>query len=325
MHLALHLLRLVCALAQDRTRLALENLALRQQLAVYQRIVERPKLNDCDRMFWTMACEFLENWREHVVILKPDTVVRGHRHGFRYFWRWKSRAKPGRPKLDAEVIALIKRMSKENPLWGAPRIRSELALLGHEVAESTVAKYLAKTPDSQPTHFGSLVAGSCTTTSPLSTIRNPPRSSSPADSTHAGRKFLGSSNSDVDSPLTDEAFTEIQAASAFDCNSSSAGWRAESEGPTTTTRGTGISSSGSPSGLTILPASIVTILPPGPFKTIDPAVINVSHSPFRRVSSSIGFASGAALHADRPISSAVLTSGRSPRLSIESRMFMIRL
>ena len=147
MHLALHLFRLVRALAQDRTRLALENLALRQQLAVYQRTNERPKINDGDRMFWSMACEFLENWREHLVIVKPDTVVRWHRHGFRYYWRWKSRAKPGRPKLEAELIALIRRMSIENPLWGAPRIRDELALLGHEVAESTVAKYMVKTPD----------------------------------------------------------------------------------------------------------------------------------------------------------------------------------
>jgi len=147
MHLALHLLRLVRALAQDRTRLALENLALRQQLAVYQRNVERPKLEDADRMFWTMACEFLENWKEHLVIVKPDTVVRWHRHGFRYYWRWKSRAKPGRPKIDAEIIALIQRMSKESPLWGAPRGRSELALLGHEVAESTVPKYMVKMPD----------------------------------------------------------------------------------------------------------------------------------------------------------------------------------
>jgi transposase InsO family protein len=147
MHLVLHLLRLVRALATERTRLALENLALRQQLTVLQRSVERPKLNDGDRMFWSMACEFLENWKEHLVIVKPETVLRWHRRGFRYYWRWKSRSKPGRPKLDAQVVALIRRMSKENPLWGAPRIRDELALLGHEVAESTVAKYMIKTPD----------------------------------------------------------------------------------------------------------------------------------------------------------------------------------
>ena len=147
MHLALHLLRLVRALAADRTRLALENLALRQQLTVLQRSVERPNLNDGDRLFWTMACEFLENWKEHLVIVKPETVLRWHRHGFRYYWKWKSRAKPGRPPIGQEVIALIRRMSTENPLWGAPRIRDELALLHHEVAESTVAKYMVKAKD----------------------------------------------------------------------------------------------------------------------------------------------------------------------------------
>ena len=140
MHLVLHLLRLVRALAAERTRLALENMALWQQLAVLKRSVERPKLNDGDRAFWTMACEFLENWKEHLVIVKPDTVIRWHRHGFRYYWRWKSRAKPGRPPIAQEVIGLIRRMSTENPVWGAPRIRDELALLGHEIAASTVSK-----------------------------------------------------------------------------------------------------------------------------------------------------------------------------------------
>ena len=133
---ALHLLRLVRALSIDRTRLALENLALRQQLAVLQRGVTRPKLNDGDRMFWSMACEFLSDWKEHLVIVKPDTVVRWHRHGFRYYWRWKSRAKPGRPKIDAALIALIRRMSMENVLWGAPRICAELVLLGYTVADA---------------------------------------------------------------------------------------------------------------------------------------------------------------------------------------------
>lgn len=141
MHLVLHLLRLVRALAAARTRLALENLALRQQLAVFQRSVERPKLNDGDRMFWTMACEYLENWKEHLVIVKPDTVIRWHRHGFRYFWRWKSRSKPGRPKPGVEIIALIRRMSTENPS-GAPHAsatssRSSVTMLPNPPWRST--------------------------------------------------------------------------------------------------------------------------------------------------------------------------------------------
>ena len=76
MHLALHLLRLVRALTRDRTRLALENMALCQQLAVLQRTVERPTLKDSDRLVWSMACEFLDNWKDHLVIVKPDTVIR---------------------------------------------------------------------------------------------------------------------------------------------------------------------------------------------------------------------------------------------------------
>ena len=76
MHLVLHLLRLVRALAADRTRLALEKVVLRQQLTVLQRSAERPKLNDGDRLFWTMACEFLEDGKEHLVIVKPETEIR---------------------------------------------------------------------------------------------------------------------------------------------------------------------------------------------------------------------------------------------------------
>jgi transposase InsO family protein len=78
------------------------------------------------------------------MIVKPDTVVRWHRDGFQLYWRWRSRKKPGRPKIDAEIRRLIRRMSRENPTWGAPRIRSELQLLGYSVAESTVASYMIR-------------------------------------------------------------------------------------------------------------------------------------------------------------------------------------
>jgi transposase InsO family protein len=82
------------------------------------------------------------DWRAALLIVQPDTVVRWHRQGFKLFWRWKSRtAKIGRPKIKAEIRNLIRRMSRENPLWGTPRIQSELALLGHVVAESTIDEY----------------------------------------------------------------------------------------------------------------------------------------------------------------------------------------
>jgi transposase InsO family protein len=150
MRLVVHLLSLIRALAADRARLALENVALRQQINVLRRNAKRPKLDDSDRAFWVLMRRLFKDWAEHLVIVKPETVVRWHRQGFRYYWRWKSRAKPGRPPIAPEVIGLIRRISTENVLWGAPRIRDELALLGHDVAESTVAKYMVERKDRDP-------------------------------------------------------------------------------------------------------------------------------------------------------------------------------
>jgi len=82
------------------------------------------------------------DWRSSLMIVNPETVIRWHREGFRLYWRWKSRSTPGRPKIAAEIRSLIRRMSRENATWGAPRIHSELQLLGYTVAESTVAKYM---------------------------------------------------------------------------------------------------------------------------------------------------------------------------------------
>jgi hypothetical protein len=85
------------------------------------------------------------------MFVKPETVIKWHRQGFRLYWRWKSQRRPGRPRVDIEIRQLIRRMSLENPTWGAPRIQSELALLGYTVAESTVAKYMIRSrkPPSQ--------------------------------------------------------------------------------------------------------------------------------------------------------------------------------
>ena len=82
-----------------------------------------------------------KNWREVLIIVKPETVIKWHRQGFRLYWRWKSKAPVGRPKIDKEIRELIGKISRENPLWGVPRIQAELRLLGHDLAESTVAKY----------------------------------------------------------------------------------------------------------------------------------------------------------------------------------------
>jgi transposase InsO family protein len=132
------------AVLLPRATLVAENLALRQQLAVLQVSVTRPRLRKRDRIFWIWLARLWSDWRSCLMIVKPETVIAWHRQGFRLYWRWKSRKKPGRPKTDAEIRALIRRMARENLTWGAPRIQSELALLGHNVAESTVAKYMGR-------------------------------------------------------------------------------------------------------------------------------------------------------------------------------------
>ena len=119
----------------------LENLALRQQLAILRRTVRRPRLRPGDRVFWLWLSRRWAGWKDALAIVTPATVVGWHRHGFRLFWRWKSHGRPGRPRIDPQLRRLIHRMSRENPLWGAPRIQAELRLLGHDVAESTVARY----------------------------------------------------------------------------------------------------------------------------------------------------------------------------------------
>ena len=136
---------LLRALLLPRAAILAENLALRQQLNVLLRTAKRPRWRRVDRIFWVWLSRLWTDWRSCLVLVKPDTVVRWHREGFRLYWRWKSRNRnPGRPKIDAEIRRLIRRIARENPTWGTPRIQSELRLLGYEVAESTVAKYMGR-------------------------------------------------------------------------------------------------------------------------------------------------------------------------------------
>ena len=130
------------ALLGDRAELAAENLALRQQLSILEQRSKRPRLRNRDRVFWVWLSKLWPGWRSVLVIVEPQTVVRWHQQGFRLYWRWKSRrGKPGRPQVAAEIRELIRRMSRENPLWGTPRIQSELALLGHDMSRATIDKY----------------------------------------------------------------------------------------------------------------------------------------------------------------------------------------
>jgi hypothetical protein len=104
----------------------------------------RVQLTNGDRLFLVQLYRWFPSILKAITIVRPETLVRWHRRGFRRYWRWKSRSLGGRPKIAADLRALIRRMSAENPLWGAPRIHGELLKLGFEVAQSSVAKYMVK-------------------------------------------------------------------------------------------------------------------------------------------------------------------------------------
>jgi hypothetical protein len=122
-----------------------EILVLRQQLLVLNRRRPRVRPRNIDRLVLVWFCRLFPSLLNTMVIVKPETVLRWHRRGFRAYWRWKSLRCGGRPRIDSEIGALIRRMSRENPLWGAPRIHGELLMLGFEISESTVGRYMIKT------------------------------------------------------------------------------------------------------------------------------------------------------------------------------------
>src|SRR6202047_4393014 len=130
---------------KSKIRLEAENAVLRHQLIVLRRKLRgRVKLANSDRWFLVQLYRWFPSILKVLTIIRPETLVRWHRAGFRSYWRWKSRSLGGRPQIDADLRALIRRMSIENPLWGAPRIHGELLKLGFEVAQSSVAKYMVK-------------------------------------------------------------------------------------------------------------------------------------------------------------------------------------
>ena len=123
----------------------MEVLALRHQLNVLKRSVKRPKLAASDRFFWACLATTWRDWRSALIIVKPETVIGWHRKGFRLFWTWQSRhGRQGRPSVPAETRRLIRRMSRDNPLWGAPRIHGELLKLGIDIGETSVSKYMVR-------------------------------------------------------------------------------------------------------------------------------------------------------------------------------------
>jgi len=141
------ILQFLLSVFRTRQALILENAALRHQIDVLQRNSGRPNLRWRDRAFWDVLCSIWPDWRKSLYIVQPDTVVRWHRRGFRFYWRWKSRYRwPGRPKVSREVRDLIRQMSMANPLWGSPHIHGELLKLGIEISQASVSKYMVK-PD----------------------------------------------------------------------------------------------------------------------------------------------------------------------------------
>lgn len=136
---------IVVDLIRPRAAMEAEILVLRQQIIVLRRgRAGRMSFLTIDRMVLGWICELFPKTREALAIVRPDTVVRWHRAGFRRYWRWKSRHRWGRPALDAEIRQLIQEMSVANPLWGAPRIYGELLKLGIDVGQTTVAKYMVR-------------------------------------------------------------------------------------------------------------------------------------------------------------------------------------
>ena len=130
---------------RSRHYLVIENLALRQQLSTFKAERSKQRLTKVDRLFWVVLRWLWSRWADALIIVKPETVVRWHRAGFKTYWRWKSKNKRrGRPRITCELRGLINQMRCENPTWGAPRIHAELLKLGFDVSERTISRYLCK-------------------------------------------------------------------------------------------------------------------------------------------------------------------------------------
>jgi putative transposase len=139
------------AVLYARSDLVAENLLLRQQLAVLTRPTrKRSPVRTPDKLFWVLVRLARRDWRRHLVLVTPETVLRWHHRGWRLFWRWRSRARMGRPRVSPEVRELIATMARDNPGWGAERIRGELLKLGIAVSRASVQRYRRRGPARPP-------------------------------------------------------------------------------------------------------------------------------------------------------------------------------
>lgn len=140
----------VWALLMPRTRVAARLLAAESQLAVHKHRIQqkkepKPRFTQAFRFLWVCLSLVWDQWRDRAHLMQPATVVKWHRTAFRRYWRWKSRSRPGRPPIPKDMMALIRTLSRENPLWSPERIRDTLTLLGYDPPhQDTIRKYMAK-------------------------------------------------------------------------------------------------------------------------------------------------------------------------------------
>jgi putative transposase len=137
-------------LSRSKSQLVGENALLRQQLIILRRQVKRPACTKTDRMLLVLLARIVRRWKQALVIVQPETLLRWHRQGFRLYWKYKSRAISATPKLSAETVALIQEMARDNRLWGAERIRGELIKLGLHVCKRTIQKYMRQVRTTRP-------------------------------------------------------------------------------------------------------------------------------------------------------------------------------
>jgi len=139
------LIRFVLLILGGQKQVALENAALRQQLSVFKRNVQRAKLNNRDRLFWIGLCLIWQDWKSALIFVQPETVTSWHRRRFRrYWWKLSQPKQPGRPRTRSEIRKLIQAMAMANPTWGAPRVHGELKKLGFKISERTVSRLMPK-------------------------------------------------------------------------------------------------------------------------------------------------------------------------------------
>jgi putative transposase len=129
-------------LTRGKAELVAENALLRHQLIILRRQIKRPTYTKTDRMLLVLLARAVRTWRQALLIVQPETLLKWHRQGFRLLWKQKSKAKSTQAKVSAETIALIKEMASNNRLWGAERIRGELLKLGVRMCKRTIQKYM---------------------------------------------------------------------------------------------------------------------------------------------------------------------------------------